>query len=348
MVRNIFVPIIAMVAIGAGALAIRAMLSSPKAESADPQALLYIAPEQLQLAGVWEDDRFIRDLIIENREPNPVEIEKFSFTCSCSSIEPPSLTLQPGDRRNVRLTIDLTASARGGGEAGVLVTALLKAGSLGGKRYGPEWLVTGRIRRAVTVARTFELGRYSELAAPLGPWTIPVRALVPLDKVSAQCDLRGISVSVRPPDAGSADYSIALQANARLPIGDLEGEVTLNLVGKGGESIPARRVLIRGAVVPDIESEPSIVQVGVRRIGESFAEEIALRSLTGRKLGRARAEADGQGLKVEPIGAGNRFLIRQTVVQPGTQVNRVRLFVEMGGRNEAVTLPVEYTGIASE
>lgn len=334
-------------AICAGVVIVRALPTAANHHPAETRADLVVAPEELKLGTVWEDEAYIRELSIQNHETVPVEIEKFSSTCNCLSIEPKSLTIPPGETRIVRLTIDLVTKPPPDGKVSVRLTPVLKEGSLDGKRFGPEWMIAGQARQAIKVDRSFDLGRHSELAQPLRPWTIPVEPLVPLEKLSAQSGVSGITAAIHPPDGESSNYRLTLAATGELPISVLEGTVTIAPVRQGGEKLPARRIYIRGKIISDLSCDPPTVQVGLRKLGETFGEEVALRSLTRRYLGMVQSAAEGEGLTVESIGE-NRFRIHQTVNRTGSQTNQVRFSATITGRKLIVSVPVEYTGLGPD
>ena len=90
------------------------------------------------------------------------------------------------------------------------------------------------------------------------------------------------------------------------------------------------------------------MQVGGRRLGETFEEVVVLRSMTGRAMGEVRAEAQGDGLSVEAVKAGGSFRIRQRVIGVGTQTNQVRFATVSGKHPVTITVPVSYTGIEAQ
>jgi hypothetical protein len=277
---------------------------------------------------------------VENREPFAVEIERFSSTCNCLSVEPKSFTLGPGETQTIRLQIDLTSQARPTGDIAVGLTPRLKSGA----RW-PEWTVRGRVRRVLTMVRKVDLGQHSELAQPFPPWTVPVESALSLDMLSVQCDVPGLVASISRPTSEEGKYLVELRPAKTLPVGNIDGTLTLTPRIKGGETLPSRRLPVRGSVVADLEASPPLVQVGGRRMGESFQEEVTLHSLTGRALTAVKFRAEGQGLVVEPTERPDRFRVRQAVALAGTQQTQVRFSVVLDGRNVELRVPVEYTGV---
>jgi hypothetical protein len=309
------------------------------------RADLAIAADRLNFGEVWESEQLSWTLPVENRESHPVEIESFSATCNCASIQPQKLFLAPGERRELQLQLDLVTKPPPNGEVGVRIRPKLKEETSGGKRLGPDWILSGRVKRVLSVDEVVYLGRHSELAQPLPPKVVRVAAIAPLSSLSAKSEIPEIEVSVLPPSLGTGNYSVTLTQRSRIPVGSVSGCLLLNPVGTSGEALPIRRVVVRLAIVSDLEAEPPAVQVGGRRNGEVFDDVVVLRSLTGRKLGSVRAEAEGEGLTVEATEVPGEFRVRQSVRGTGTRTNQVRFSAEVDGRKVTTVVPVTYTGI---
>ncbi|HEV3258764.1 MAG TPA: hypothetical protein VG013_17975 [Gemmataceae bacterium] len=299
----------------------------------------------MNIGAVWENDRFTWTVPIENDEEKPVEVESFSTTCNCLSVEPQSFVLKAGERRELRLQIDLGSQVKPTGEVTVRLSPRLKqtGGTNLAKRFGPEWTVSGQVRRLLAFDKFVYLGRHSELAQPLPVRTIPVQALVPLQSLSAQCDLPGFAPSIQRPERRK--FLLRLTPVSPRPAGAFEGTVSLKPILEGGKRLPAQRIRFGGRIVPDIESVPPVLQVGGRRLGEAFEDVVLLRSLTARHLSAVRAEAKGNGLAVETLDGTGLFRIRQRVCSPGSRTNRVRFCTQSSGRPVTIIVPVTYTGV---
>lgn len=306
-------------------------------------AQLLVPPTSLDLGTVWEAEEFAWTVPVENREEVPLDVRSVRATCSCLSVEPQSFVLEPGGRRDLRLNIDLVSKASPTGEMSVQFTLLLNAESSWGRQRGPEWTVKGKVRRALALPPPTYLGRFSELSQPLPAWSIPVEVLAPLGSVAAGCNRPGFSASIDvPPAEGKAMLRLAPPPD--LPVGPFEGTVTLKPVLKTGEPLPERHIRYSGVVASDLQAEPTVVQVGGRRLGERFEEVVTVRSLTGRPVATVKAEAEGEGLSVEAVG-DRQFRVRQVGCGSGSQTNRVRFTAELDGRKVKAELPVSYTGV---
>ena len=225
---------------------------------------------------------------------------------------------------------------------------VLRGETSGGKRAGPAWIVKGQVRRVLVVDRKTYLGRYSDMSSPLPSWSIPLEVLVPLASLSAEVAVRGYSTSVELPESGTGKSVLRLKSPPSLPLGAFEGEITLKPVLKGGELLPQRCIRFGGTIVSDIQIQPPVVQVGSRRLHETFEEMVNLRSLTDRAVTVLKVEVDGDGLSVETVERNERYRVRQKVRAVGGQTNHVRFVTESAGRQVTVTLPVSYMGIETE
>ena len=319
-------------------------LNSPPSS---PRVQLAVPEDLLDLGTVWETDAYDLTLPIENLESFPVTVEKFGSSCTCISINPDSFTIDPGGRRDVQLKLDLTAKKDWDAkdETTVRLWPIVKVGPEGGDRRGPEWMIHARCRRAFTVPGSTFLGRCSELAQPIPPQNIPITVLVPLESLTATCDLAGFATSIE--TISEKSRLLRLTATSSLPVGAFKGMVILRPALAGGNLLPIRRIRFNGTIVSDVELDPLAVQVGGRHLKESFEELVSLRSLTKKVVTVICVEADGEGLFVTPEG-GQRYRVRQVVCQPGTQLNHVRFTVESGGNHSTVELPVVYTGLSPD
>jgi hypothetical protein len=309
---------------------------------------LWIPPDALNMGTIWEAEEFAWTVPIENREATPVDVESFGTTCNCLSIEPKSFVLAPGERRELALKINLTSQVKEGGQIAVgLWPQVKKETRKPGEPLGPEWRITGQVRQVLKFnRRLLYVGQHSELAQPLPVQTIPLEVLVPLESLSAQCDLAGFTASVQGHREGKPELQLA-SVTARA-IGSFEGTVCLLSVLKGGEQLPLQRLEFKGRIVPDIEAVPPAVQVGGRLVGDAFEDLVVLRSLTGHPIAGVRAEPEGNGLAVERLEDNLHFRIRQRVISAGETTNRVHFSVKVSGQDMECIVPVTYSGVESD
>jgi hypothetical protein len=330
-----------LVAIAIAAGAILPSLRSPP--SVEVGNVAQIAASSLDLGSLWESEEHVSTVTVENKEPTPVEVESVQTTCNCLSVEPQQFVLQPGERRELRLKIDLTAKSPQPSDLSLQLSLLLKAETSAGKQRGPEWTLRGNVRRVLTLTNNTHFGRISELAQPLQPLSIPVEVLTPLGSITAECDVPGFIPSLQvTKNVGKG--SIQITAPSQLAVGSYQGFVTLRTVLPSGDPLPSRKVRFQVTVVSDLTADPPSIQVGGRHLGETFAETVIIHSLTNRSVPVIEAKGEGTGLTVQDEGGG-RFLVRQTVNATGAQTNQVRFTEVIGGRTITLLVPVAYIGL---
>ncbi len=244
----------------------------------------------------------------------------------------------------MRIRINLTSQVKDSGEVAVNLWARVKKEHREpGESLGPEWMIQGQVRRVLKLNRKLlYVGEHSELAQPLPVQTIPIEVLVPLQSLSAQCDLAGFTAKIERLNRGEAILQLR---SAPRSVGPFEGTVSLQPVLKGGQQLPVQRLLFEGKIVSDIEAVPPEFLVGGRVLGDAIEEVVMLRSLTGRQLVDVRSEAQGEGLAVEVLKGGNGLRIRQKITAAGSCTNRVRVYAKAGDRQVETVLPVTYTGV---
>ncbi len=342
--RNIAIIVVLSAVAAATGGTIAGRWNSPKREVApELQPALFIDAKNLDFGDVWETDKFEWQLNVENRGAGVVEVIGLSGSCSCLSIEPNSFTLPSGGTQTLRLTIDLTANPTPTGQISLTVTAMTnRPGDTGSARWG----VIGRVKQLLVSDGRINFGKHSVLAQPISPLVIPLTSAVPLESLRAECSSPLLSVKTQPTDNSAQSYTVVLRPVGAFQPGPIEFIVTLKPVGVGGP-LPIRRVLIQGSIVEDVEAEPGEVLGGGRLLGESFAEEVALRSLTDRPILVESVVAEGSGLSVDQMGTGNRVRVRQTAVKEGNQTTRVVFMVRTAQRADPfrVEAVVQYTGI---
>ena len=61
---------------------------------------------------MWEDRNFSWTIPVVNRGFDVIVIESWNTSCACVEIEPPGMTLAAGQRKDVRLTLNLSWRSR--------------------------------------------------------------------------------------------------------------------------------------------------------------------------------------------------------------------------------------------
>jgi hypothetical protein len=319
----------------------------------DPQAIgLHVDPECLDFGEAWEDSHFSWVLPIENRSSSDIAIERFYNSCVCTEITPSSLLVPPGQTRDVLLTINLRddrkLEAKYDFEVGV---AAIVAGD--GGQASQEWVVRGRVRRAVEFdPLVVDFGRHSEREQPLPPKRVRVKDLAGVESLAVNGSPDGFTVQVNRPAEDPSRFDIEIVPKAALPVGRCTFDLSIAPVQAGGKRLPARKLPVCGWVVPDLEASPSEVLLGAVAVGESAEATIAIRSLTGQAFTVEgwRCSSDRVSVVREGMGAGGpMFRVRWVCVKSAGQQQEEALFrIAAGGKAETVVaVPVKCIGVGN-
>jgi hypothetical protein len=158
MYRNRIIIFICVLVVGLASVLTQFSWYVSRGASTKAVVKLSVPQNAFNMGTVWEDEYFSWTVPIENQEAESIEVESFRRTCNCLSIEPESFVLGPGERRELRLTIDLLAQTKPTGEVAIMLSPRLKAGTTPAK-LAPEWTVHGQVRRVLALERNVYLGR---------------------------------------------------------------------------------------------------------------------------------------------------------------------------------------------
>jgi hypothetical protein len=106
---------------------------------------LVIDPEHLDFGEVWEDPGFGVRLPVRNVTSRAIRVERFETGCDCRPVEPNSLTIPPGETREVRLIPDRGKRSPALVGRPVQVETDIRA-VVSGRSAGIAWRVRGTLR----------------------------------------------------------------------------------------------------------------------------------------------------------------------------------------------------------
>ena len=108
-------PILFLVGLFVAASSFSYLAELPSNAISVPHALrlapLDVKRERLNFGKVTAQSRFLWTIPITNRSSDIVRIEDIKSSCHCTSIEPRSFSLAPGDTGEITLTLDLRAGS---------------------------------------------------------------------------------------------------------------------------------------------------------------------------------------------------------------------------------------------
>lgn len=288
------VTVLVMIPAGIGAYLLGVMAAgrpTPPAAPATDQSVIVPAGKDW-FGDVWESSDFAWSFPVVNTSSQAVTVTNVTGSCTCLSVSPTGFTLEPGQTQVVNARFDFTAKPRQDDDATFPLSYQAADGS--GQLRDGRWLLSGRVRKLVTLDRPLYLGRHSVLAQPLKPQSVEGRVAAPFESVTITPLTPGLRV-----EAGRGETSdrfrLVVTPTERYPIGELKAAATLTVKLTSGESW-SQRVMITGDIVPDVEPSPPAYPGGGRQVGETFEFEVSLASATGTPFTVADVKVIGEGL----------------------------------------------------
>lgn len=316
---------------------------------------MVVPEDRLHFGEVWEDKKFVWELPIENRQEHEVTVKDFVTTCTCTTVEPRSLTIPAGESRALHLTLDLTAERSKLPESEwrdfeVWVRPVLDKSNQ--RQAGEDvWKVRGRVRTAIRFEQTvLDFGRHSEAAQPLSPQKVLVTSFVPLQSLTAFANSDKVRVQVvSDPAAPGRQYELTVSV-LELPTGPIQYQIDVFPRLGDGTSVVGKSLPVSGRIVSDIQASPSEATFGARSVGETAEELLTLQSLTNRRFEVTSVKAEGDGLAVErlPVESGGSptFRVKQSIAKAGEQHGRVVFGVRTAeGKDSEFVVSVSYLGL---
>jgi hypothetical protein len=317
---------------------------------------LAVSKEFLDFGEVWEESHFNWVLSLENKGEVDIAISKFHTSCSCTAITPESLSLQPGESRQVHLTVDLGPKPGNESPADVEQFEVAIQPAIKGERgWIPlaSWQLTGRVKRVLAVAPPsgVNFGRHSEFAQPLPVQEVRITPKVPLARLSAKCRSKSFGVVIHKTAATptTEHYTLSIRPD-QLPLGVHRSEIDLMAEVDKGCPVCVRSIPVQAEILRDIQTTPAKVQLGAKSLGEKCQEAVNIHSLSGLPFEVARFSTDNPELQVRQLteleaGQPHTFLLSQEITAKGRQVARATFtVVTANGKSSNITVPVEYLG----
>src|SRR5581483_2805047 len=240
--------------------------------------------ENVDFGEVSETDRFGWTVPVENRGSERVIIAAVYGSCECAAVEPQQFTLGPGERTDLRLTLDLRPRPGKKVEGdvwpfSVVLTPHVKSES-GQVLKSPEWKLSGRVRRVLDVPDEVPLGTHSEFAPALLPRPVVVVAKVPVRSLRVEIDRPDIAADVNGDRDRPDRFVVGLttKGSGSFGLGDVAWSIKLHPLAADGAELPPKTIRFTGRVVPDVRADPPEVLYPARAVGDVVEEAVSLRS----------------------------------------------------------------------
>lgn len=246
-------------------------------------------PTALELGEVWESDAHRVEVPLTNKGETTITISRFATTCSCSSVEPTSIEIPPGETRRVVMALDLQPSSREEADKPTTDFSVDLTPFLAGEpeQQGPTWQVTARVRRPLLrTPRQIDLGWHSERAQPFEPVLVTVDIAPGIDGLKAFGTK--MLVSLNRDKKGTSRYILSVTPIGPLQVGEVSGFVRLTPYRKG-EALPSRTISVRGRVVDDVELTPTgVIRDAIDRYDPDGDRHAAIANGNGLRVGEGR------------------------------------------------------------
>lgn len=315
---------------------------------AEPKAKLFVPPAALQFGEVFETNAFSWSLPVENRSSQVLNIIGFSNSCSCVSVEPNSLVLEPGGSATIKLTLDLTAGPSGAEPVREFQAVVLPRFD-GMLRSQDGWRITGTIRKAFSmqppgefVAQDIIRGTKYLLQEIRGTVHIP------LYSIKASCNIANVYLR---PGLYTKDFVVQFQFHEWLPVGYHRTELILEPLAKNGEVVTRSTVPVEVHVREPVVAVPSNLSFGAHTLGSLVQDLVQLKSLTGSMFHVDRIQSSSDSIVIERTGAtadstaGNTYRIKVRVKDVRDQKEQIVFFINTNERRIEVPLAIHYFGV---
>ena len=275
-------------------------------------------------------ERFQWTLPITNTTRQPLHVLEFEKSCECSDVVPRQLTLEPGEKRHVHLTLDLRprdedslgAAAR---DFAVTIKPIIK-----GLPAQAPWQVTGQVVNPYLADPPYVDFRDSLVAGtPFRDTEVRVSGTQRLEHLNATCDAAMGEVTVES-IANSDDFILRVKPNSSLPVGRHEFAIGLQGKTKDGLNLPSCQLRVFLEIVHDIAVSPPLAHFGALKVGATGTRDLVLVSRTesqfdflGCELGNAKVQFE----IAEVRGTTQVLRLSRLAELPGSQVERIAVRV---------------------
>ena len=327
--------------------------SGAASSNRQPGPLLTVDSASLDFGEVWVQDDFQWTLPIHNPTNRDVRVVGFKTSCGCTSVEPDSFTVPAQGIYRARLHLNLTSKIP---ERAAMPTrdfdVQIAVAVAGARKSSNFWTVRGKIKSPCSVsvsAMTF--GGAESLIMGADPPT--KRVFVTTHQkdqiVSVSCDPEYGQAHVAPSGAEAGSYELAFTPNSDLPVGHFGFSLEIHACEPNGTNIATISLPVRGAVLYDIQTEPSAIRWGVKRVGEAVDETLVLQSRSGRPFRVEEVAVESTSIRTSPYrsdsASAHLFRVSAKIDQTGSHKKLLRFRVSSEANDEMlIAVPISYYG----
>ncbi|HET6572018.1 MAG TPA: DUF1573 domain-containing protein [Fimbriiglobus sp.] len=311
---------------------------------------LHIDAKYLDLGEVWETPEHVAVVPVQNVSSAPITVAEFATSCDCSGVEPKSVTLQPGQRADLTVKLDLTHRLPYQfGLARRPVT--VRIDPVFGGDYAPStgWELKAVVRSRVSVNATrLDFMDLCTHAGTPASRTVRATAHVPLARLEAVAVPNAAAVRVTPEPSGELD--IVVTPDPGLPVGPFRFEVRTTAVTPDGVAHRCATIPVCGEMQPATRVTPGVVLLGERAVNSTAEAEVIVR-LPGVGWSVERIEVESLDTVVKKVDSDadgtQRYRVVQRIARTGDQTAAIDFVVRRpGGEVGKVDATVCYYGLA--
>jgi hypothetical protein len=312
--------------------------------------VLTVVAGDLDLGNQWIQSKLFHSITVLNPSKSRVVVRNVGASCNCTSVEPRSFRLNPGETRELNLVIDLqpplsllplTKPTR----FKVVIDFLVEDGT----RTSPIELSAQVRSPFVFRPGSVDFGRRL-LKDVEAVESFVVECIAPIESMDVSSDVDGVDLRLERLDEALFRVD-AFISSARSP-GPLTGLVKVTgKTSSDGVSL-SHRLRMDGEVIREVSVEPPHVAFGILPLGQAAKQQVALRSRIGGSIEIVAVELDSEGSNAEAteVAGCPVVTIRQAALARGNQKGVVNLIYRMsalGGKEVRTTIPVTYFGAST-
>jgi len=273
---------------------------------------------------VWASDDVKVVLSLRNPTSSQIQLVGFDASCSCASIKPAVLIIDPGESRDVLVTLDLIRAFPAGKPPGTHdVDVEVFAHYEHNGRLGAEiCVVRGRAHFPLVPPAALRFTGADSIFERRRPPTKSVVLFVASDvtALTADCPTGLATTEVRRQSGRDPGYVVEVTPSAHIPAGAFAFEVELTAYGTDGIALPAVPLQVNGMALPDIFATPDTVLLAGDEGADS--ETITLQSVSGTAFTVKSVQVTGDAADalrwVRSTGDERVFAVKSLGVQRGT------------------------------
>jgi Protein of unknown function (DUF1573) len=316
-------------------------------------------PGTLDFGTVWNSDSFHWVMPIQNVAKERVAINRVEGSCICTSITPKAFELNPGERVQLDLTLNLASRVReSGGRPTVEFGQAIAAYTADGLGPVAAWHIKGTVKNAFfTKSEELNFGDSLVHGESYSPKLLEVTCYQRCRNLLALIDEQYGTAIAKCPSGDGSHFLVYVAPNEKLDVGLHKFSLGLSAVLDSGEQTPKVSVPIEARVLQDLIVLPPLAQFGAMKLGEIREETVTVASRSGVPVEIASLECASKDVTLRPIesngASGQAFRVQIRSSKRGSRAAEINVKVRYKGEKlrgsrrpaERIELPVRYYGM---